>query len=67
MPVAEVIRKHGIGRATYFTWKARYANATVSELSRLRELEQGNARLRRMYAGLALENTAIEDVLARKL
>ena len=67
VPVAEVIRKHGIGRATYFTWKAKYANATVSELSRLRESEQENARLKRMYADLALENTAIKDVLARKL
>lgn len=37
LPVAEVIRKHGIARATYFTWKAKYANATVPELTRLRE------------------------------
>ena len=67
VPVAEVIRKHGISRATYVTWKAKYANATVPELARLRELEQENARLKRMYADLALENTAIKDVLARKL
>lgn len=67
VPVAEVIRKHGIGRATYFAWKAKYANATVSELSRLRDLEQENGRLKRMYADLALENTAIKDVLARRL
>jgi putative transposase len=67
VPVTEVTRKHGIGRATYFAWKAKYANATVSELTRLRELEQENARLKRMYADLALENTAIKDVLARKL
>ena len=67
VPVAEVIRKYGIGRATYCTWKAKYANATVSELSRLRELERENARLKRMYAELALENTAVKDVLHRKL
>ena len=66
-PVAEVIRKHGFSRATHFTWKAKYANATEPELAQLRELEQENARLKRMYADLALENTAINDVLSRKL
>lgn len=59
--------KHGVARATYFAWKAKYANATISELTRLRELEQENARLKRMYADLALENTAIKDVLNRRL
>ena len=67
VPMAEVFRTHGISRATYFRWRAKYADATVSELSRLRELEQGNARLKRMYAELALENTAIKDVLNREL
>ena len=67
VPVAEITRKHGTARATYFAWKAKYANATVSELTRLRELEQENARLKRMYAELALENVAIKDVLNRKL
>lgn len=65
--MAEVIRKHGISRVTYFTWKAKYANATVPELARLREMEQENARLKRMYADLALENAGIKDVLSRKL
>lgn len=66
-PDREVIPTHGIGPATYFTWKAKYANATVPELARLRDLDQENARLKRMYADLALENTAIKDVLSRKL
>lgn len=67
VPVAEVTRKHGIGRATYFTWKANYANATVPELARLRELEQENARLKRMYADRTLENAGIKHVLSREL
>ena len=67
VPVAEVIRTHGISRATYFTWEAKYANATVPGLARLRDLEQENARLKRLSAELALENTAIKDVLSRKL
>jgi putative transposase len=66
LPVAEILRKHGISRNTYFKWKSRYGGATVPELRRLRELEVENAKLKRMYAELALENAAIKDVLSRK-
>ena len=52
---------------TYFNWRPKYAGATVPELQRMRELEAENAKLKRMYAELALENAAIKDVLRRKL
>lgn len=67
VPVAEVLRKHGISSATYYKWKAKYAGVEVSDLKRMRELETENAKLKRMYADLALENTAIKDILNRKL
>ncbi len=67
LPVPEILRTHGISRPTYFNWKAKYGGASVQELVRLRELEAENARLKRMYAELALEHAAIKDVLARKL
>jgi len=67
VPVAELIRNHGISRPTYFNWKAKYGGASVKELVRLKELEAENAKLKRMYAELAIENTAIKDVLSRKL
>ena len=66
LPVAELCRKHGISSATYYNWKSKYSGVEVSELQRLRELEAENARLKRMYAELALENAAIKDVLNRK-
>lgn len=66
VPVAEILRKYGISRQTYFNWKSRYTGATVSDLKRLRELEEENAKLKRMYSDLALENAAIKDVLQRK-
>lgn len=66
VPVAELCRKHGISNATYYNWKSKYAGVPVSELHRLRELEAENAKLKRMYADLALENNAIRDVLNRK-
>ncbi len=63
MPIAELCRKHGISSATYYNWKSKYAGAQVSQLHRLRELEAENAKLKRMYADLALENNAIREVL----
>ena len=67
IPVADLLRRHGISRATYFLWRSKYAGTTVSELKRIKELEGENAKLKRMYAELALENAAIKDVLQRKL
>ena len=66
VPVAEILRKHGISRNTYFNWKSKYGGATINELRRLRELEAENAKLKRMYSELALENTALKDVVSRK-
>ena len=65
--IAEIIRKHGISRQTYFGWRRKYAGASVPDLKRLKELEAENAKLKRMYTDLALENAAIKDVLNRKL
>jgi putative transposase len=66
VPVAELIRKHGISRNTYFNWKSRYSGAEVSDLKRLKELEAENSKLKKLYGDLALENAAIKDVLQRK-
>jgi putative transposase len=66
VPIAEILRQHGISKATYFQWRSKYAGASVDELKRLKELEAENAKLKRMYAELALENAAIKDVLSRK-
>lgn len=67
MPVAELCRKHGVSNATYYQWKSKYSGVQVSELTRLRELEAENTKLKRMYADLALENAAIKNgVLNRK-
>jgi putative transposase len=67
LPVADLLRRHGISRATYFTWRSKYAGTSVAELRRMKELEAENTKLKRMYAELALENAAIKDVLQRKL
>ena len=66
LAVAELCRKHGISAATYYNWKSKYAGVSVNDLTRLRELEAENARLKRMYAEQALEMAAMKDVLSRK-
>jgi len=67
VPINDLIRKHGISRPTYFNWRAKYGGVVVSELKRMKDLESENAKLKRMYADLALENTAIKDVLSRNV
>jgi len=66
LPVADLLRRHGISRATYFNWRSKYAGTTVAELKRMKELEAENTKLKRTYAELALENAAIKDVPQRK-
>ena len=67
LSVKEVCRKHGISDATYYNWKSKYGGMSASELKRLRETEHENAKLKRMYADLALENTALKDLIEKKL
>ena len=67
LSVKEVCRKHGISDATFYNWKSKYGGMSASELKRLRETEAENAKLKRMYADLALENTALKDLIEKKL
>jgi putative transposase len=66
LKVAEICRKHGISDATFYNWKNKYAGMTVDELKRLKELEYENARLKKMYANLSLENDALKDLISKK-
>ena len=66
MKVDDVCRQHGMSSATYYKWKSKYGGMDASELKRVKELEAENAKLKRMYANLALENEAIKDLLEKK-
>ena len=66
-PVKEICRKYGISSSCYYNWKSKFGGMSVSELKRTRELEAENAKLKRMYADLALENTALKDLIEKKL
>lgn len=66
-PVAEVCRKAGISQATYFNWKKRYAGLLPDEMRRLKQLEDENARLKKIVADLTLDREMLQDVIRRKL
>ncbi len=66
-PVNEIWRQYGISSATYDKWNAKYGGLEASDVKRLKELEQENSRLKRMYADLSLENLALKDVIAKTL
>jgi len=66
-PVAEVCRKAGISDATFYNWRKKYAGLMPSEMKRLRQLEDENARLKRVVADLTLDRAMLQDVLAKKL
>ncbi|BAU47027.1 transposase [Sulfurifustis variabilis] len=66
VPVNEIWRRHGISSATYYKWKAKYGGLDVAELKRMKELETENARLKRLFAELSLENHALKDLIQKK-
>jgi putative transposase len=67
LAVGDVCRKHGISNATYYQWKSKYAGVSANELKRIKDLEAENAKLKRMYAELALDVAAMKDLIAKKL
>jgi len=66
MKVADLCRQHGMGQSTFFKWKSKYSGLEVSELRRLKQLEQENLKLKRMFADLSLEHHALKDVMSKK-
>ncbi len=66
-PVAEVIRKMGISEQTFYRWKRKFGGLGVSELRRLRQLEEENRRLKQMVADLSLDKHMLQEVLSKKL
>jgi putative transposase len=67
MPVADICRKAGISPATYFNWKRKYDGLLPTEMRRLKQLEDENAKLRKVVADLSLDKEMLQDVLRRKL
>ena len=65
--VADICREYGISQATFFNWKSKYGGMDVSSLKRLKELEEENMKLKKMYAEKSLQNEALKDLIEKKL
>jgi putative transposase len=63
----DLIRQHGFSKASFYKWKAKYSGMSVSELKRLKELEEENRRLKQMYANLSLDYQILKDIVEKKL
>lgn len=67
VPVAEICRKAGISPATYFNWKKKFDGLLPTEMRRLKQLEDQNAKLKKLVADLSLDKEMLQDVIRRKL
>ena len=67
LKVSEICRQHSISERTFYRWKSKYGGMTASDVKKLKELEDENRRLKRMYADLSLQNEALKDVIEKKL
>ena len=65
-PVGDLCRQLGISEATFYAWKTKYAHLGVSELRRLRLLEEENSRLKRLVADLSLDKHMLSEALRKK-
>jgi len=66
-PVDEVIRKMGVSEPTFYRWKKQFAGRGISEIRRLKQLEEENRRLKQVVADLTLDKQIMQDVLSKKL
>lgn len=64
--VADLTRKLGISDATFYNWKAKYGGMDVSEAKRLKQLEEENAKLKKLLAEQMLDAAALRELLAKK-
>ncbi len=64
--VVQIAREHGISEATFYNWRQKYGGMEASELKRLKDLEDENRRLKKMYAELSLEHEVVKDALKKK-
>ena len=65
--LSDLCREYGISQQTFYNWKNKYGGMDVSQLKKLKELEEENRRLKEMYADVSLQRDALKDVIAKKL
>ena len=67
VPVPELCRTYGMGRAIFYKWRSRYGGSDASLISEMKSLAEENRRLKRMYADVQLQNDLLKDVFIKKI
>ena len=67
VPVADVCRQLGVSEGTFYLWKKKYGNLGVTEMRQLRQLQDENARLKRLVADLSLDRHILQEVIKKKV
>ena len=65
--VQDICRELAVSNVTFYNWKQRYGGMEVSDVKKMKELEEENSRLKKMYANLSLLHEALKDAVAKKL
>jgi len=65
-PVPELCREHGISSATFYKWRSKFGGMEVSMVGRMKELEEENRRLKKMYAEAQLSADLLKEALSKK-
>ena len=65
-PVNEVCRKLGVSEPTFYRWKSKFGGMLPSDMKRLKQLEEENAKLKKLVADLSLDKVMLQDVLSKK-
>lgn len=65
IPIKELCRKYHVGNSTFYKWRAKYGGMELSDVKRLKELEEENRRLKQMYADLSLKSQLQEEIIKK--
>jgi putative transposase len=65
MKTGDLCRQHGISEATFYNWKAKYGGMSVSDVQKLKRLEEENSKLKRVVADLTLDNVVLKDLISK--
>jgi len=66
VPITELCREHNVGQSTFYNWRSKYGGMDAALITRLKELEVENARLKKMYAEERLKSDILQDAMSKK-
>jgi putative transposase len=66
VPVSEICREHGMSNASFYKWRAKFGGMDASMISELKAMVEENRRLKRMYAGMSMQNDLLKEALGKK-